>query len=62
MLSYWIYAQLNFLCRIKCFAILNNVINTCTILILHNCITMCEQKYNNSNNYCGTFPTSCATH
>ena len=38
MLSYWIFAQINYLC----FTALNIVINTCTILILHNCITMCE--------------------
>ena len=35
---HWICVHIKFLC----FTIINIVINTCTILILHNCITMCE--------------------
>ena len=42
MLSYQICAQ------IDCFTINNIVVNACTILVLHNYITMCEQRYNNS--------------
>ena len=34
--------NLLFLCCIECFTVINIAINTCTIYILHNCITMCE--------------------